>query len=109
MCAAAKVEEEERHGRQPGPAQYNVGEQVQALSSHPKAPVASFGSQQRQCSTKDVSEYDNAAWHTISAPIINAVLALLSTMTLHATSYLQTHHQPCVWQSAGPVQHRRWV
>ena len=77
MHAAAKVEEEERHGRQPGPATY-AGAHVQALSSHPKAPVASFGSQQRLCSTADVPEYDSPACHIMSAQIIHAVLAVSS-------------------------------
>ena len=47
--------EAQREQRKPGPAQYDVLPRVTALSSHPRAPVASFGSEDRQCNKRAAS------------------------------------------------------
>ena len=38
-----------RRERKPGPAEYDVLPHVQALSSHARAPMPTFGFQERQC------------------------------------------------------------
>ena len=44
-----------RQERKPGPGQYDVLPHVTALSSHPRAPAPSFGSEGRQCNKRAAS------------------------------------------------------
>ncbi|KAL3133397.1 hypothetical protein ABBQ38_007266 [Trebouxia sp. C0009 RCD-2024] len=47
--------ESQREECKPGPGQYDVLPHVTALSSHPRAPAPSFGSEQRQCNKRAAS------------------------------------------------------